>query len=97
MSPTFDQGVIEALHEAAESYIIGLLGNANLLDIHARRVTLQPHGIQLTRRIHDDKDWNYLVILIDGGKSFFVFNVYFLYVYVFSRGGLSTVAVQYSL
>ena len=51
---------IEALHEGAESYMISLLEDANLLAIHARRVTVQPRDIQLARRIRGDKDWSYL-------------------------------------
>ena len=36
------QGAIEAIHEGAESYMISLLEDANLLAIHARRITVQP-------------------------------------------------------
>ena len=54
------QGAIEALHEGVESYMISLLEDANLLAIHARRVTVQPRDIQLARRIRGDKDWSYL-------------------------------------
>ena len=53
-------GAIEALHEGAESYMISLLEDANLLAIHARRITVQPRDIQLARRIRGDKDWSYL-------------------------------------
>ena len=41
------QGAIEAIHEGAESYMISLLEDANLLAIHARRITVQPRDIQL--------------------------------------------------
>ena len=54
------QGAIEALHEGAESYMISLLEDANLLAIHARRITVQPRDIQLARHIRGDKDWSYL-------------------------------------
>ena len=53
-------GAVEALHEAAEDYLITLLEDANLLTIHAKRVTLQPRDIQLVRRIRGDKDWDKL-------------------------------------
>ena len=36
------KGAIEALHEGAEAYMVSLLEDANLLAIHARRITLQP-------------------------------------------------------
>ena len=48
---------VEALHEAAEIYLTGVMEDANLLAIHARRVTLQPRDIQLARRIHGDPMW----------------------------------------
>ena len=52
------KGAIEALHEAAENYLVGLLTDANILAIHARRITVQPRDIQLARRIRGD--WEYL-------------------------------------
>ena len=42
---------IEALHQAAEDYLVTVMEDANLLALHARWVTLQPHDIQLARRI----------------------------------------------
>ena len=54
------QRAIEAIHEGAELYMICLLEDANLLAIHARRITLQPHDIQLARHIRGEKDWSYL-------------------------------------
>ena len=41
------QSAIEALHQAAEDYLVTVMEDANLLAIHARRVTLQPRDIQL--------------------------------------------------
>ena len=49
---------MEALHEGAESYMVKLLEDANLLAIHARRITLQPWDIQLARRIWRDVEWD---------------------------------------
>ena len=54
------QGAIEAIHEGAESYMISLLEDANLLAIHARRITVQPRDIQLARHIRGKHDWSYL-------------------------------------
>ncbi|XP_042864856.1 histone H3-like isoform X2 [Penaeus japonicus] len=45
---------LEALQEAAESYIISVLEMANLCSIHAKRVTLYPKDIRLVRRIRGD-------------------------------------------
>ena len=54
------KGGIKALHEGAENYLVGLLTYANILAIHARRITVQPRDIQLARRIMGDRDWEYL-------------------------------------
>ena len=58
--PRWTEGAIDALHEGAEDYLITLLEDANLLAIHARRITIQPRDIQLARRICGDKDWDKL-------------------------------------
>ena len=39
---------------------VNLLEDANLLAIHARRVTVQPRDTQLACRIHRDQDWDKL-------------------------------------
>ena len=58
--PRWTVGTIDALHEGVEDYLITLLEDANLLAIHARRITVQPRDIQLARRIRGDKDWDRL-------------------------------------
>ncbi|KAI5854934.1 histone-fold-containing protein [Tricharina praecox] len=40
-----------ALQEAAEAYLVALFTDANLLAIHAKRVTVMQKDIQLARRI----------------------------------------------
>jgi histone H3/H4 len=40
-----------ALQEAAEAYLVGVLEDANLCTIHAKRQTLFPKDIHLARRI----------------------------------------------
>lgn len=46
------QGIaLEAIQHAAEDYIIGLMGDANLSAIHAKRITIMPKDLQLARRI----------------------------------------------
>ena len=54
------QGAMDALHEASESYLVGMMEDANLLAIHAKRYTIQPKDIQLACPIHGDKDWDKL-------------------------------------
>ena len=56
--PRWSKGALDALHEGAEDYLVTLLEDANLLAIHARRVTVQPRDIQLAHRIRGDKDWD---------------------------------------
>ena len=51
------KGALEALHEASENYMVGLMEDANLLAIHARRVTLQPRDIQLACSIWREPNW----------------------------------------
>jgi len=46
------QGIaLEAIQHAAEDYIIGLMGDANLSALHAKRVTIMPKDLQIARRI----------------------------------------------
>eukprot|EP00804_Cyclotella_cryptica_P000155 CCRYP_017480-RA/>CCRYP_017480-RA protein AED:0.36 eAED:0.30 QI:0/-1/0/1/-1/0/1/0/57 len=40
-----------ASQEASEAYLIGLLEDTNLCAIHARRVTIMPKYMQLSRQI----------------------------------------------
>ena len=47
---------LEALQEAAETYLVRLLDDANLCALHARRVTLMPRDIQLARRIRGERE-----------------------------------------
>ena len=53
----WQRSALECLHEGAEAYMVGLLEDANLLAIHARRITLQPRDIQLARRIRGEPTW----------------------------------------
>ena len=47
---------LEALQEAAETYLVRLLDDANLCALHAQRVTLMPRDIQLARRIRGERE-----------------------------------------
>jgi histone H3 len=42
---------LAASQEASEAYLIGLLEDKNLCAIHARRVTIMPKDMQLSRRV----------------------------------------------
>ena len=54
----WQKDAIKALHQAAEDYLVTIMEDANLLAIHAKRVTIQPRDIQLARRIRGEKDWD---------------------------------------
>ena len=43
----FQGSTIICLHEAAEAFLVGLMEDANLCAIHAKRVTIMPKDIQL--------------------------------------------------
>ena len=43
-----------ALQEAREAFVVGLMEQANLCAIHAKRVTIMPRDIQLACRIQGD-------------------------------------------
>ncbi|DBB10171.1 hypothetical protein WJX82_001468 [Trebouxia sp. C0006] len=45
---------VEALQEAAEAYLVGMLEDSNICAIHAKRVTIMPRDMQLARRIRGD-------------------------------------------
>ena len=49
---------LDTLHKGAEAYMVGVMVDANLLAIHARRVTVQPRDIQLAHRIQEEPDWD---------------------------------------
>ncbi|KAG5507036.1 hypothetical protein JKF63_05782 [Porcisia hertigi] len=46
---------LQALQDATESYIVGVLGDANLCTIHAKRVTLYPKDLQLAMRLRGER------------------------------------------
>ena len=58
--PRWAKGAVDALHEAAEHYLVGMMEDANLLTIHAKRYTIQPRDIQLAHRICGETDWDRL-------------------------------------
>lgn len=50
----FQGSAVLALQEAAEAYLVGLFEDTNLAAIHAKRVTIQPRDIELSRRIRGE-------------------------------------------
>ena len=50
----FQSTALVALQEASEAYLVGLLEDANLCTIHAKRVTIMPKDMHLARRIHGE-------------------------------------------
>ena len=51
----FQSAEVLCLQEATEAYLVGLLDDANLCAIHARRVIIMPKDIQLARRIQGER------------------------------------------
>jgi len=53
-SLNWQQVAVEALQFASEDYIIGLLQDANLAAIHAKRVTVMPKDLKLAKIIRGE-------------------------------------------
>ena len=51
----FQMSAISSLHEATESYIVGLMEDTNLCVIHDKCVTIRPKDMQLAHRIQGEK------------------------------------------
>jgi histone H3 len=51
----FTKVAMEAIHEAAEMYLVSLFEMANLAAIHAKRVTIKPTDIIFVRKIRGDR------------------------------------------
>ena len=51
----FQSQALMAIQEAAEIYIVSLFEDTNLCAIHAKRVTIMPKDMQLTRRIRGER------------------------------------------
>lgn len=51
----FQSHVVLALQEATETYLVGLSEDTNLCVVHVNHVTIMSKGIQLARRIHDER------------------------------------------
>lgn len=51
----FQAAAMEALQESAEAYLVGLFEDSNLCAIHAKRVTIMPKDVHLSRRIRGER------------------------------------------
>lgn len=51
----FQANAIQALQQAAETYLVGLFEDTNLCAIHAKRVTIMPKDMQLARRLRGER------------------------------------------
>ncbi|KAH3765019.1 histone H3 [Pelomyxa schiedti] len=51
----FQSAAVNALQEAAETYVVGLFEDSNLCAIHARRTTVLPKDLQLARRLRGER------------------------------------------
>jgi histone H3 len=51
----FQSSALLAMQEAAEAYLVGIFEDANLCAIHAKRVTVMPKDIALSRRIRGER------------------------------------------
>ena len=67
MNMRFQSGVIMALQEASEAYLVGLLEDSNLCTIHAKRVTIMLKDIQLACCIRGERNSKALTELIKLG------------------------------
>ena len=51
----FQCKALSTLQEAVESYMVGVLSDANLIAVHLKRQTLMQKDIQLAHKIHGDR------------------------------------------
>tara|TARA_B110001450_G_scaffold250482_2_gene269220 strand:- start:2262 stop:2810 length:549 start_codon:yes stop_codon:yes gene_type:complete len=51
----FQVGALDALQNESEAYLVSIYEDAILLAIHAKRITVMPKDIQLTRRIRKER------------------------------------------
>jgi histone H3 len=51
----FAAAALAAVQEATESYVISILGDANLSALHAKRVTAMPSDLHLARRLRGER------------------------------------------
>ena len=50
----FQSTAMLALQEASEAYMVGMFEDTNLAALHAKRVTIMPRDMLLSRRLHGE-------------------------------------------
>ena len=51
----FQEQAMLAIQEASEAYLVGLFEDTNLCALHAKRKTIKPNDMQLSRRIRGER------------------------------------------
>jgi histone H3 len=51
----FQATALLALQESAETYLVGLFEDCNLVALHCKRVTIKPVDMQLARRLRGER------------------------------------------
>lgn len=51
----FAVSAVDAIQEAAEAYVVGILEDTNLCSLHAGRVTVMPKDLLLARRLRGER------------------------------------------
>jgi len=54
----FESFAVQAIHEAAEAYLVALFEDANVAAIHAKRVTVMIKDLRLVKRLRGC-DWDH--------------------------------------
>ena len=68
----FQAQALIALQEAAEAYLVGVLEDAGLCAIHAKRVTVMRQDMQLARRLRGDNNHDYRDLMDKTGHEHFL-------------------------
>ena len=68
----FQANALLALQEAAEAYVVGVLEDAGVCAIHAKRVTVMKADMQLARRLRGDANNDYRDLVEKTGDEDFI-------------------------
>ena len=73
----FAANALLALQESAEAYLVGILEDANLCAVHAKRVTVMKKDMELARRIRGDDKHDFTDRMPKTGEEQFLMLPYF--------------------
>jgi len=68
----FQAQALLALQEASEAYLVGVLEDAGLCALHAKRVTVMRQDMQLARRLRGDQHHDYRDLMDKHGDETFI-------------------------